>query len=154
KYDVWFAVPSSPALGTVTLNGTAIATNQAVTVGDLSGLSYVGSTIAGTDKLWVRAYNGTQVSGWVLATLTDPGVTPPTVSATNATVTHGQSVALTSLFSASASAGETISQFKVQLLGSSGAAPVGTLTQNGTAVATGQAVAVSSLAGLAYVGGT
>jgi len=41
-------------------------------VTSLSGLDYIGGAAAGTDDIWVQAYNGTW-SGWQLAAITDEG---------------------------------------------------------------------------------
>ncbi len=74
EYQIWFSAANqgAPALGTVTENGTPIALNQPVTVTNLTGLEYIGSATAGTDEMWLRAFNGTW-SGWVQADITDPG---------------------------------------------------------------------------------
>jgi VCBS repeat-containing protein len=46
EYEVWFSHPEggNPALGTVTNNGIPIALDQPVTVANLNGLNYIGSS--------------------------------------------------------------------------------------------------------------
>ena len=48
----------APAVGTVSNNGTSIALDQGVTLSSLSGVTYTGSASQGTDKIWLKAYNG------------------------------------------------------------------------------------------------
>src|SRR5260221_12637331 len=50
QYQLYFGIGSNPPLGVVTLNGTPIATQQAVTVSSLNGLVYTGSATPGTDR--------------------------------------------------------------------------------------------------------
>src|SRR6202040_867784 len=87
-----------PALGTVTNNGTPIPLDQAVTLGSLSGLTYTGSAAHGTDKIWLKAYNGSW-SGWSKADITDPGLPPPSITPNNLAVAYNQNVLLTNIFS-------------------------------------------------------
>src|SRR6202040_3000709 len=60
QYKVWFSYPEggSPAVGTLTDNGTPIAPDQWVTLNNLNGWTYTGSATAGTDRTWLPAYNG------------------------------------------------------------------------------------------------
>ena len=149
EYQVWFAWPQAgiPADGTVTNNGTPIALGQPVSVSDLSGLQFTGAATPGTDEVWLRAFDGLW-SGWTMATLTDPGIPP--VSATNQTVAYNQSVALSSIFSVS---GSGISQYQIWFSWPEQGEPAfGTVTNNGTPIATDQPVSVSSLSGLQYNG--
>jgi hypothetical protein len=76
QYQVWFSWPEGglPADGTVTVNGTAIARDQWVTVGSLSSVVYTGSATPGHDVIWVRAYNGSW-SNEPRVNITDPGTT-------------------------------------------------------------------------------
>ena len=147
-YQIWFSDPQAgaPALGTVTENGTPIALNQTVTVSSLSGLDYTGSATAGTDETWLRVFDGTW-SGWVEANITDPGA----VTATNQTVAYHQSIPITDLFSISNSSG--ITDYQIWFSDPQAGAPaLGTVTENGTAIALNQTVTVSSLSGLDYTG--
>jgi hypothetical protein len=108
----------------------------------------------GTDEIWLRAYNGAWSNNtngsWTLADITDPGLAPPVVTATNQTVAYGQSVALTNIFSVS---GSGITQYQLWFSLPEGGAPaLGTVTNNGTPVAPDQTVTLGSLNGLLYTG--
>ena len=93
QYQIWFSDPGlgAPALGTVTDSGTPIALDQSVTVTTLSGLDYTGSGTAGTDEIWLKAYDGVWTN-WVQADITDQGVAPAVVIASKQTVAYNQSV--------------------------------------------------------------
>jgi hypothetical protein len=140
SYNVW--LNASPD-GSVTNNGAAIPAGQTVNVSSLANLNYAGGVTAGTDQLWVQAVTATGKGNWALATLIDTGA----VTANNQTVAYNQSVALSSLFTVTD--GGSIASYNVWLNES----PHGSVTNNGAAIVTGQAVNVSSLANLNYVGG-
>jgi hypothetical protein len=91
EYQIYFGAPGQhlPALGTVTYNGTPIATDQPVTVTSLSGLEYTGPAISGTDVFNLQAYNGVW-SGWVQAEVTDQGA-----QASSSTITSAQTETMT-----------------------------------------------------------
>jgi hypothetical protein len=104
--------------------------------------------------IWLRAYNGgwSNNGGWTEAIITDPGIAPPVVTANNQTVAAGQQVALSSIFSVS---GSGITQYRLWFSYPEGGSPaVGTLTNNGTAVALDQSVMLTSLSGLVYTAST
>ena len=152
QYRVWFSHPAggNPALGTVTDNGNPIAINQPVPVTSLSGLTYTGSATAGTDVLFLQAFDGAW-SGWMPALLTDPGITPAVITPNNQTVADNQSVALTNIFSLSSSS--PITQYQVWFSHPAGGNPaLGTVTDNGNPIAVNQPVPVTSLSGLNYTG--
>ena len=154
EYQVWFSWPEGgdPADGTVTNNGTPIAKDQWVTFSSLSGLAFVGSTTAGTDHIWLRAYNGSWNNPSTEAIITDHGLAPPVVTATNKTVAAGQSVPLSSIYSIS---GSDITEYQVWFSWPEGGDPAdGTVTNNGTPIAKDQWFTFSSLSGLAFVGST
>jgi hypothetical protein len=70
-------------------------------------------TLGGTDTLWARLVqdNG-QVSGWQKFTVTAPAATPPTVTASDVTLSKGDTlVAASTLFSASDADGVAITQY-------------------------------------------
>ncbi len=146
-YQVWFSYPEGgdPADGQVTDNGTPIATDQWVTLTSLSGLSYIGAGTPGSDHLWLRAYNG-QWSSAAQAVLTDPGVTPDTITAHNQSVASLQPVSLASIFTV---AGATPSQYQLWLTGPSD----GAVTDSLGSIALNTAVNETSLSGINYIGG-
>src|SRR5205807_1374090 len=128
QYQVFFGYPEggSPAVGSVTQNGSPIATDQAVTLNNLSNVSFVGAAVQGVDKIWLKAYNGSWTN-WVEADLTDPGITP-----INQAVAENQTVSLTSIFSGSS--GDT--QYQVWFSYPQGNSPaLGTVTNGGTPIA-------------------
>src|SRR5262249_58557184 len=89
--------------------------------------------MSGTDEMWLRAYNGTWSSG-PQANITDPGTPPPVVMAHNQTVATGQQVALSDIFSVT---GSGITQYQLWFSWPEAGAPaVGTVTNNGTPIAT------------------
>src|SRR5260221_6835643 len=103
QYQLWFGIGSNPPLGVVTLNGTPIATQQAVTVSSLSGLVYTAPVTAGTDVVQMRGYDGTQWSSWVQQTITDPRnpATVLTLSYATPTIAKGPTEKLASVVSVS-----------------------------------------------------
>jgi hypothetical protein len=150
QYQIFFGYPEggAPALGTVTLNSSPIALDQAVQLSSLTNLTYVGSAVQGTDKIWLRAYDGTW-TGWVEADITDPGIAPPAVTPVNQAVANNQAVALTSIFSVSGG----VTQYQIWFGYPEGGAPaLGTLTQGGAPIPQDQAVALSDLSNLVYTG--
>jgi hypothetical protein len=156
QYKVWFGYPEggAPALGTLTNGGTSIALDQTVTLSSLNGWVYTGPTAAGTDKIWLQAYNGawSNSGNWVETDITDSGsvVTTPVVTSKNQSVASGVQVALSSLFNI---AGSGITQYKVWFSYPEGGAPaIGTLTNGSTSIALDQTVTLSSLNGWIYTG--
>jgi V8-like Glu-specific endopeptidase len=161
QYKVWFGYPEggAPALGTLTNGGTSIALDQTVTLSSLNGWVYTGPATAGTDKIWLQAYNGSwsNSGAWVETDITDPGGggpppggTAPVVMSKNQSVATGVQVALSSLFNIS---GSGITQYKVWFGYPEGGAPaLGTLTNGGTSIALDQTVTLSSLNGWVYTG--
>jgi hypothetical protein len=139
--------------GHFVLNGVAQGVNQEidVTAAQLSQLTYQSG--AGADTLWVRAYDGTQWSSWSNAfTVTAPPDTPPTVSVSNVTATHGQSFAASSLFTATDADGDTLTQYGFWDTGALGAH----FLLNGVAQGVSQEIDVSAaqLSQLSYQSGS
>jgi hypothetical protein len=142
QYQVWL---SAGADGSVIDSHGAIATGTSVNETDLSSVSYIGGGTPGSDSLYVRSFDG-QWSPWVLATLTDPGVPPDTITAHSLSVANHQSVALASLFSVT---GPTPSLYQVWL-----SLPTdGSVTDGIGAIATGTGVNEASLSGVNFIGG-
>jgi hypothetical protein len=154
EYQIWFSAADqgAPALGEVTDNGTAIPLNVPVTVSSLSALDYVGSATAGTDEMWLRAYDGVW-SNWVQANITDPGapaLSAAVTTANNVTVADGQSVALSQIYSVS---GSGITEYQIWFSAANQGAPaLGDVTDDGTAIPLNAPVTVSSLSALDYIG--
>jgi hypothetical protein len=155
EYQIWFSDPEqgAPALGTVTDNGAAIALDRPVMVTSLSGLEYTGSATAGTDEIWLQAYNGSTWTGWAQANITDPGTSALVASAVtphSMTVANAQSVPITDIFSVS---GSDITEYQIWFsYPEQGAPALGTVTDNGATIALDRPVTITSLSGLEYTG--
>ena len=150
QYRVWYGWPEggSPALGSVTNNGSAIAQDQWVNVSSLGGLQYTGGATAGTDNLGRSLQRPMERRG-------DSQHHRPGRAAGGARDEHDGEQWPTggaqSFFSAS---GNGITQYRVWFGWPEGGSPaLGTVTNNGTAIAQDQWVNVSSLSGLQYTGG-
>ena len=109
QYALW----DSSGNGAWVVNGAVQATNAEIdiTAAQLAQTSYqFGSA---PDQLWVRAYDGTLWGAWVPFTATPGPDHAPVMSATDASATHGQDIAASSLFSASDADGDTITAYQV-----------------------------------------
>jgi hypothetical protein len=84
------------------LNGNALGTGQDnyVSAAELSQITYRSGT--GTDTLYVRAFDGFVWGAWSGFSVIAPPDAGPTVTASNATLAKGASIAASSLFSATA----------------------------------------------------
>ncbi len=158
QYQVWFSDPTSnhPALGTVTLNGTPIAVNQAVSVGSsLTGLVYTGSSMAGigTDQVWVRANDGTQWSAWTLQNINAPGERAPVVAAGSTALNTGAVAAVSSLFVVSDADSDAITQYRLTIQNTD--ATTGSFFLNGTQEPVNQTLTFNAtdFANLTFVAG-
>ena len=97
QYEIIFDYSGSTADGSLTNNGVPIAVGTPTALSSLSGLQYTGGPLAGTDLVWLDAYNG-QWSGWTQAKLTDLGVgQPPIATASGNNLVYMSSAAQTSL---------------------------------------------------------
>jgi probable HAF family extracellular repeat protein len=145
QYQVWLA--ESQSFGTVTDSNGALPLEHAVTETSLNGISYTGGATAGTDYIWVRAYNGTW-SNWVQTTFNDLGANPPpAVMGSQPVVAAGQQVALTSLYSIS---GSGITQYQVWLAETQS---FGSVTDSNGNLPLEKVVSETSLNGINYTGG-
>jgi hypothetical protein len=144
KYDFYDATGN----GHFVVNGVnqAAATIIDITAAQLAQTSYVGGM--GTDQLYVRAFDGTNWSAWTPFTA---GPTPPTVSASNVSLATAQSVAASSLFTATDTDGGSITAYDFY-----DATGSGHFVVNGTSQAAGAIIPVSAaqLAQTSYVAGT
>jgi len=125
-----------------------------VTVSSLSGLTYDSSLTPGLDRIWVSAEADGAWGNWTYVDMNNTGAPPPVTSplvAQEQTIGPNQTVALSSLFSASESDGDPITAYQITE-GPGNATPDGSITDsNGnTLAAVGQVVTVSSLSGLTY----
>jgi hypothetical protein len=137
KYAFW---DTGSGGGHFLLNGAAQGTNQEidVTAAQLSQLSYQSGS--GADTLWVRANDGAQWSLWSNSfTVTAPIDTPPTVSVSNMTATHGQSFAASGLFTAKDADGDAIAKYAFWDTGGGGH-----FLLNGVAQSTNQEIDVTA----------
>ena len=83
-------------------NQLAARTNVTLTAAEYARLNYVG-TANGRERLWVRASDGAGLSGWASTSMTSSGPVnnPPTVTSNgNTSIVEGNTVALSSLFTA------------------------------------------------------
>jgi probable HAF family extracellular repeat protein len=135
------------------VNGVAQATNQEILVqaAQLAQVTYQAGSAA--DTLWVQANDGYVWGAWSNAFAVSPWVqTPPVVTASNQTATHGQSFAASSLFTASDPDGDTITNYAFWDTGAGG----GHFVLNGVAQGTNQEIDVTAaqLEQLSYQSGS
>jgi hypothetical protein len=140
-YDFYDATGS----GHFVVNGTSeqAGTIIPVSAAQLAQTSYVAG--AGTDQLYVRAFEGALWSNWMPFTA---GATPPSVTAPNLSTVPGQTIAAANLFGVTD--GGTITDFNFY-----DATGKGHFTINGTTQATASIIDVSAaqLAQTGYVSG-
>jgi hypothetical protein len=106
--------------GNLSVNGVLEPANQEIDLTPQQLLLERYQIVSGTDTLYVRANDGSQWGSWQKITVTAPIDTPPIVTASNLTALHGQTFAGSSLFSASDSDGDGITQYALWDLGSGG----------------------------------
>ena len=130
------------------VNGTSEATATIINIAaaQLAQTSYVGG--AGTDQLYVRAFDGTNWSAWTPFTA---GPSAPTVTASNVSLGASQSVVASSLFTATDTDGGSITAYDFY-----DATGSGHFVVNGTTEAAATIIPVTSaqLAQTSYVAGT
>jgi hypothetical protein len=133
-------------------NGVILASHtwQYVNAADLGKINYVGDS-AGSDKLYVAAYDGKDWSANAALTATAVGPAKPEVSGHDMTVTAHTGVPITSLFTAHP-ASDSITQYWFMDDGSAG----GHLEVNGTQMASHTWIPVDAakLGSVNYVPGT
>ncbi len=127
----------------------AAATVIDITAAQLASTTYQSGS--GSDQLYVRANDGTLWSTWQPFTVTAPVDQPPVVTAANAAIATGQSVAASSLFTASDPDGDTITIYDFYDLSGNGHFVVNGVTQ-GTAVEID--LTAAQLAQTSYVAGS
>jgi len=151
KYEFW---DGGGGNGYFSAFGALQAANVAIPVsaGSLAGIAWVAGQAPAVETVWVRAYDGVDWSSWAswtMTTLSRPPVATPT--AAEIVVPTGQSVAASTLFTASDADGDAIQQYEFWDGGGAG----GYFRVGGVQQPSGQSVPVSpaQLAGVAYVGG-
>ena len=72
QYEIIFDYSGSTADGSLTNSGVPIAVGPPTALSGLSGLQYTGGSLAGTDLVWLDAYNGQWTAGPSEAA--DPGL--------------------------------------------------------------------------------
>jgi len=113
KYEVRYDdFPHST--GYVAINGVAQPVSQTIqiTAAQLAQTSYVTGISAG-DGLRVRAFDGTAWSNWALFMVTPTPNHAPMVTMADVTKGHNQTLALSSLFTASDPDGDTITNYQI-----------------------------------------
>lgn len=142
--------------GHFALNGVTQAPGVWITINaaDLGKLTYVGGTVAGSETVSIKAFDGKAWSSVVSATATTtaPVNHAPVVTATNASVAQGQIIAASALIASVTDADrDVITRYGFYDTGSGG----GYFTLNGVVQAGGRWIYVNAadLATLKYVGG-
>src|SRR5258707_6072057 len=147
KYEFYDATGN----GHFALGGVAqgAATVIDVTAAQLASTTYQSGS--GSDQLYVRANDGTLWSTWQPFTATAPVDQAPVVSASNAAIASGQSVAASSLFTASDPDGDTLTKYEFYDATGSGHFAVGGVAQGAATVID---VTAAQLATTSYVTGS
>ncbi len=150
EYDVW---DTGTVGGHFVLNGVALAANQDnyITAAQLASLSYQSGS--GTDTLWIRANDGTLWGAWSTAfTVAAPVDSGPVETVSNIIAPHGQSYAVSSLFTYSDPFNSAATQYDVFDTGTGG----GHFVLNGVALSANQDnyVTAAQLASLSYQSGS
>ncbi len=146
QYDVW---NDGSGGGHFVLNGVTLAANQdnIITAAQLAQLSYQSGS--GTDTLRIRANDGTVWGDWSNPFKVTASVdTGPVIGVSNRTATHGQSLAVSNLFTYSDPLGSSATQYDVWNDGSGG----GHFVLNGVTLAANQDnfITAAQLAQLSY----
>ncbi len=152
KYEFWDDGASG---GRFVLDGVdqAASASIAVAADQLANLQYVGDSAIGTERVWVRAFDGQAWSAWKSWNITSaphPTNEAPVVSATDSTVGLNAPVAAGTLFSVVDVDGDVSTKYEFWDDGQGG----GRFVLNGVDQAAGTSIAVTAdqLAGLQYVG--
>jgi uncharacterized protein YfaP (DUF2135 family) len=141
RYQLWDGTTAASS-GHWVVNGVVQPAGQSIgiTASQLAQTFFV--TGSGADNLSVRAYDGQGWSAWRNFTVTAPVNHAPVVTAANVNVAHGQSLAASSLFSATDQDGNAITRY--QLWDGTAAAASGHWVVNGVSQPTGQAIDVTA----------
>jgi 20S proteasome alpha/beta subunit len=109
-----YALKDVTGNGHFVVNGVAHGTNVEIdlTAPQLAQTTYQSGS--GPDQLSIRASDGTLWSAWQTVTVTAPVDQAPVVTTSNKTVTHNQSIAASSLFTATDPEGDTITTYALK----------------------------------------
>ncbi|MBL8705928.1 MAG: S8 family serine peptidase, partial [Rhodospirillales bacterium] len=147
------------ASGYFTINGTRLAANTLadITAAEFAQVNFVGGSAAGTDTVAVAAFDGSVWGDYKVFTVTTAPAQAnqaPVVSASDAAIGAGQSVALSSLISVSDPNGDTITAYRFADGGV--AAGSGHFTINGATLAANTLAEISAaqFAQVSFVGGS
>src|SRR5260370_636938 len=111
KYQVWDST-ADPASGHWVVDGVAQGANAVIDVTAAQSGTATFQSGSGADQLYVRANDGALWSTWQPFTVTAPIDQAPVVTAPNAAIATGQSVAASSLFTASDPDGDTLTKYE------------------------------------------
>ncbi|GIQ78160.1 C2 family cysteine protease [Bradyrhizobium sp. RD5-C2] len=145
EYALW----NSTGNGHFTVGGVAQANGVEIDVAASQWSSIAYQFGPASDQLWVEAFNGVFWSAWTEFTATPQG---PMVSAANVTATHGQSFAVSSLFTYYDPFGLAATEYDVWDSGTGG----GHFVLNGVALAANQDnyITAAQLSSLTYQSGS
>ena len=156
KYEFWDDVPGG---GYFSVNGVAQGANIWIPVlaADLANTEYVAGAVPGTERVWVRAYDGQAWSAWkswnMASALHIPDAAPVvTPAAATQTVLLDDAVDAAALFAVGDADGDPVTAYEFW----DDVAGGGHFSVNGVAQGAGTAIPVSAadLAGTQYVGGS
>ncbi|WP_185961350.1 M10 family metallopeptidase C-terminal domain-containing protein [Telmatospirillum sp. J64-1] len=109
----WSFWDATSGNGHIAVNGIRQAEKTAITVPSsaLDTVAYIAGTGGSADSLWARAWDGTEWSAWTSFKVSAQKNTPPTVTATDATVKAGTSLPLADRFSVKDADGDAITHY-------------------------------------------
>jgi hypothetical protein len=140
-YQVWDST-SDPSSGSWVVGGLAQPTGQAINVTPAELASATFQSGSGSDRLWVRASDGTLWSDWVSFNVNAPVDHAPVVSGTDVSLTFSTGVAASSLFNATDPDNDAIKTY--ELWDSVNPASSGHLLLNGNVQPSGQGIVVDA----------
>jgi hypothetical protein len=110
----FFDARTAGSSGHFSLNSIALEAGLVHTVvgADASAVAYVGGRAPGSERLWIRAYDGYDWNAWQPWTI-ETSNRAPQITTTDTGVSRNQSLALTTLFSAADPDGDAISAYEL-----------------------------------------
>ena len=150
QYQIISIIRGRPADGSLTNNGVPIAVGTPTALSSLSGLQYAGGAMAGTDYVWLDAYNG-PVERLGPGEVDRPWRCPAGGDGDEPERHCGQPADFAEPDGLYGN-GSGVSQYQI-IFDYPGTTADGSLTNNGVPIAVGTPTALSSLSGLQYTGG-